>query len=65
MGWRCRIFWVVVKETVRAGVGWRLIFLGGWYNLFGGGGGGKDIFDGLVFGTTLTIRSLKESMCVL
>ena len=28
-------------------------------------GFGKDIFDRLVFGTTLTIRSLEEIMCVL
>ena len=52
---------------MREGVfGWISIFLGGWCNLVvGGGGGGKDIFDGLVLGTTLTIRSLEESMCVL
>ena len=65
-GWNGGIVRFVVKEKVREGVaGWIFIFLGGWYNLVVGGGGGKDIFDGFVLGTTLTISSLKESMCVL
>jgi len=54
LGWRGRLFEVVVTDGVRLLVGFVV-----------GVRVGKDIFDGLIFGTTLTICLLKEIMCVL